>query len=85
MPRGIAQQWPFAIKLYKDDGGKIKGDGTVTYEDPSAAQAAPEFFNGDTPSVYLHCEGLNLFTVYDSVGKTRATKQQLHHRAVTIS
>eukprot|EP00240_Pyramimonas_obovata_P015130 CAMPEP_0118924224 /NCGR_PEP_ID=MMETSP1169-20130426/2455_1 /TAXON_ID=36882 /ORGANISM="Pyramimonas obovata, Strain CCMP722" /LENGTH=189 /DNA_ID=CAMNT_0006865315 /DNA_START=139 /DNA_END=706 /DNA_ORIENTATION=- len=44
--RGYKDQWPFAIKMYKDDSGKLKGDGTVTYEDPSAAQAAPDFFNG---------------------------------------
>eukprot|EP00238_Polyblepharides_amylifera_P013289 CAMPEP_0196579332 /NCGR_PEP_ID=MMETSP1081-20130531/20340_1 /TAXON_ID=36882 /ORGANISM="Pyramimonas amylifera, Strain CCMP720" /LENGTH=123 /DNA_ID=CAMNT_0041898877 /DNA_START=159 /DNA_END=526 /DNA_ORIENTATION=+ len=44
--RGFKDQWPWAIKLYKEDNGKMKGDGTVTYEDPSAAQSAPEFFNG---------------------------------------
>ena len=39
-------QWPWAIKLYKNDDGTLKGDGTVSYEDPAAAQSAPDFFNG---------------------------------------
>jgi hypothetical protein len=32
--------------MYKDDSGKLKGDGTVTYEDPAAANSAPDFFDG---------------------------------------
>lgn len=34
------------LKLYKDSNGNLKGDGTVTYEDPSAASAAIEWYNG---------------------------------------
>jgi len=34
------------ISIYKDDRGKCKGDAIITYEDPSAALHAPEFFNG---------------------------------------
>lgn len=43
--RGYPNQWPFKVNLYKDESGKAKGDATLTYEDPNAAQSAPEFFN----------------------------------------
>jgi RNA recognition motif-containing protein len=41
----LVVQWPWAIKMYKDKDNKLKGDGTVTYEDPAAANSAPDFFN----------------------------------------
>ncbi|KAL9234751.1 hypothetical protein vseg_009582 [Gypsophila vaccaria] len=44
--RGYKDQWPWSIKLYTDESGKSKGDGVLTYEDPSAAHAAGGFFNG---------------------------------------
>jgi len=43
---GYKDQWPYAIKIYKDEAGKNKGDATIIYEDPGAAAAAPGFFNG---------------------------------------
>lgn len=48
--RGYPDQWPWKISIYKDDAGKCKGDATLTYEDPNAAQTAPNFFN-DEPCV----------------------------------
>jgi len=42
--RGYPDQWPYKIKLYKP--GQEGGDGVLSYEDPSAAQAAPGWFNG---------------------------------------
>uniref|UniRef100_A0A803KS81 RRM domain-containing protein n=1 Tax=Chenopodium quinoa TaxID=63459 RepID=A0A803KS81_CHEQI len=44
--RGYKDQWPYSIKLYTDDSGKNKGDGVLSYEDPSAAHSARGFFNG---------------------------------------
>ena len=44
--RGYKDQWPWSIKLYTDDSGKNKGDGVLSYEDPSAAHSAGGFFNG---------------------------------------
>mmetsp|Transcript_16100 Transcript_16100/g.18829 ORF Transcript_16100/g.18829 Transcript_16100/m.18829 type:complete len:163 (-) Transcript_16100:12-500(-) len=44
--RGYPDQWPYKISIYTDDSGKCKGDAALTYEDPNAAQTAPEFFNG---------------------------------------
>ncbi|GBG73807.1 hypothetical protein CBR_g17146 [Chara braunii] len=44
--RGYKDQWPFNIKLYQDESGRNKGDGTLTYEDPQAAHSAGGFFNG---------------------------------------
>jgi len=35
----------YKINLYTDESGKPKGDAVLTYEDPNAAQTAPEFFN----------------------------------------
>ena len=32
------------IAIYKNPDGSCKGDAILTYEDPSAAQAAPGFF-----------------------------------------
>ena len=32
------------IAIYKNPDGSCKGDAILTYEDPSAAQAAPTFF-----------------------------------------
>lgn len=43
--RGYPDQWPWKINIYTDTTGKCKGDATLTYEDPNAAQSAPSFFN----------------------------------------
>mmetsp|Transcript_22301 Transcript_22301/g.39954 ORF Transcript_22301/g.39954 Transcript_22301/m.39954 type:complete len:307 (-) Transcript_22301:517-1437(-) len=43
--RGYPDQWPYKITLYTDEQGKFKGDAVLAYEDPNAAQSAPEFFN----------------------------------------
>lgn len=43
--RGYKDQWPWNIKIYTDDAGKPKGDAVLSYEDPSAAHKAGEFFN----------------------------------------
>ena len=40
-------QEKFKIWLYKDKStGQMKGDGTVTYEDPFSAGSAVQWFNG---------------------------------------
>lgn len=44
--RGFPDQWPYNIKLYRDDNGVFKGDALITYEDPNAASTAPSFFDG---------------------------------------
>eukprot|EP00249_Psilotum_nudum_P009655 c22070_g1_i1 orf=319-1623(-) len=43
--RGYKDQWPWNIKIYRDEAGKNKGDAVLSYEDPSAAHAAGAFFN----------------------------------------
>jgi len=43
--RGYKDQWPWNIKIYTDESGKNKGDGVLSYEDPSAAHSAGGFFN----------------------------------------
>uniref|UniRef100_A0A1D1YJ10 RNA-binding protein EWS n=2 Tax=Anthurium amnicola TaxID=1678845 RepID=A0A1D1YJ10_9ARAE len=43
--RGYKDQWPWNIKIYTDEDGKNKGDGVLSYEDPSAAHSAGGFFN----------------------------------------
>ncbi|CAM8949397.1 unnamed protein product [Rhodiola kirilowii] len=43
--RGYKDQWPYNIKLYTDDQGNNKGDGVLSYEDPSAAHSAGGFYN----------------------------------------
>lgn len=43
--RGYKDQWPWNIKLYTDESGKSKGDGVLSYEDPSAAHSAGGFYN----------------------------------------
>ena len=44
--RGYPDQWPYAVNIYMDDSGRCKGDATLKYEDPNAASAAPNFFDG---------------------------------------
>ncbi|RZC86001.1 hypothetical protein C5167_026671 [Papaver somniferum] len=43
--KGYKDQLPWNIKLSTDDSGKHKGDGVLSYEDPSDAQAAGGFYN----------------------------------------
>ena len=43
--RGYPDQWPYKINIYTDSSGKCKGDASLTFEDPNAAQSAPGFFN----------------------------------------
>ena len=57
--RGFPDQWPWKISIYKDDSGrKCKGDGTLSYEDPNAAQSAKNFFDGQElrKGVKIHVE-----------------------------
>lgn len=43
------------VTLYRDKvTGVGKGDGTVTYQDPEASQAAVDWFNGDSPFYTLY-------------------------------
>mmetsp|Transcript_32264 Transcript_32264/g.41465 ORF Transcript_32264/g.41465 Transcript_32264/m.41465 type:complete len:272 (-) Transcript_32264:217-1032(-) len=44
--RGYPDQWPFKINIYTGSDGKCKGDASLTYEDPNAAQSASGFFTG---------------------------------------
>ena len=44
--RGYPDQWPWKIKMYRDEKGQFKGDCILSYEDPNAAKTAPDFFNG---------------------------------------
>ena len=43
--RGYPNEWPFKVSIYRDDAGKPKGDATLSYVDPNAAQSAPAFFD----------------------------------------
>ncbi|KAH9309349.1 hypothetical protein KI387_037260 [Taxus chinensis] len=43
--RGYKDQWPWNIKIYRDDQGNSKGDAVLSYEDPSAAHSAGGFYN----------------------------------------
>lgn len=44
--RGYKDLWPWNIKIYTDDAGNNKGDAVLSYEDPSAAHSAGNFYNG---------------------------------------
>jgi RNA-binding protein FUS len=44
--QGFPDQWPFAVKIYKDERGQNKDECVITYDDPMAAQSAPGFYNG---------------------------------------
>ena len=44
--QGFPDQWPYAVKIYKDERGQNKDEAIITYDDPMAAQSAPEFYNG---------------------------------------
>eukprot|EP01018_Ginkgo_biloba_P001019 Gb_25471 [translate_table: standard] len=44
--RGYKDQWPWNIKIYRDEAGNSKGDAVLSYEDPSAAHSAGGFYNG---------------------------------------
>ena len=43
---GYPEDWPFAVKIYRDEQGNKKDEAVITYDDPHAAQSAPEFYNG---------------------------------------
>lgn len=44
-----------AINIYTDkDSGKPKGDATLSYEDPPAAKAAVEWFDGVSLIMFAH-------------------------------
>ena len=34
--QGFPDQWPFAVKIYKDERGNNKDEAIVTYDDPMA-------------------------------------------------
>eukprot|EP00904_Undaria_pinnatifida_P000990 jgi/Undpi1/10892/HiC_scaffold_3.g01418.m1 len=45
--RGYKDQWPFSVRIYKDDStGKPKGDCIIKYEEPTSAHAALKWFDG---------------------------------------
>ncbi|CBN75961.1 conserved unknown protein [Ectocarpus siliculosus] len=45
--RGYKDQWPFSVRIYKDDNtGKPKGDCIIKYEEPNSAHAALRWFDG---------------------------------------
>ena len=43
---GFPDQWPHAVKIYKDADGKNKDEAVIKYDDPMAAQSAPGFYDG---------------------------------------
>ena len=43
---GFPDQWPHAVKIYKDEAGKPKDEAVIKYDDPMAAQSAPGFYDG---------------------------------------
>ena len=43
---GFPDQWPHAVKIYKDESGKPKDEAVIKYDDPMAAQSAPGFYDG---------------------------------------
>ena len=43
---GFPDQWPHAVKIYRDADGKAKDEAVIKYDDPMAAQSAPEFYDG---------------------------------------
>ena len=45
---GFPDQWPHAVKIYKDESGKPKDEAVIKYDDPMAAQSAPGFTTGSS-------------------------------------
>ena len=44
---GFPDQWPHAVKIYRDAStGKAKDEAVIKYDDPMAAQSAPGFYDG---------------------------------------
>ena len=43
---GFPDQWPHAVKIYRDDRGAPKDEAVIKYDDPMAAQSAPGFYDG---------------------------------------
>ena len=43
---GFPDQWPHAVKIYKDESGVPKDEAVIKYDDPMAAQSAPGFYDG---------------------------------------
>ena len=44
---GFPDQWPHAVKIYKDNAtGANKDEAVIKYDDPMAAQSAPGFYDG---------------------------------------
>ena len=43
---GFPDQWPHAVKIYKDADGRNKDEAVIKYDDPMAAQSAPGFYDG---------------------------------------
>ena len=43
---GFPDQWPYSVRIYKDERGEPKGEAVIKYDDPMAAQSAPGFYDG---------------------------------------
>ena len=43
---GFPDQWPHAVKIYRDADGRAKDEAVIKYDDPMAAQSAPGFYDG---------------------------------------
>jgi RNA-binding protein FUS len=43
---GFPDQWPHAVKIYRDADGNPKDEAVIKYDDPMAAQSAPGFYDG---------------------------------------
>lgn len=59
--KGFADQWPYAVKLYKP--GRDKGDGCLEYQDKLAAKAAIRTYNG------YRLKGSRIGVAYAGTGK----------------
>lgn len=59
--KGFADQWPYAVKLYKP--GRDKGDASLEYQDKLAAKAAVRTYNG------YRIKGSRIGVAYAGVGK----------------
>ena len=51
---GFPDQWPYAVKIYRDERGEKKDEAVITYDDPHAAQSAPSFYDGYESVSYTH-------------------------------